>query len=64
MGLEVVVPGEAFVAFRAFEGFLAGVGSFVVLEDVLVAERAVADLAGEDFVPGGIPWGGGSDGLR
>lgn len=62
MGLEVVISCEAFMAFAAFEGFLSSVGAFMVLEDVLVAERAGADLACEEFVAGRI--GGAGRGAR
>lgn len=58
-----MVTGEPLVALGTFEGLFASVGPFVVLEDVLVAERAVADLAGEDLIPGGVPLRGGRDGL-
>lgn len=45
--LEVVVPGEALVALFALEGFLARMRPLVVLQDVLVTETAMADVARE-----------------
>ena len=39
------------VTFRALERFLAGVGAFVILQYVLVAERSGADATGEHLVP-------------
>lgn len=52
--LEVVVAREALVALAALEGLLASVRPFMVLEHVLVAEGAGADLAGEQLVAGWI----------
>ncbi len=49
--LEVVVPREALAALFALERLLAGVRALVVLQDVLVAERAMADRAAEHLVP-------------
>lgn len=52
--LQVMIPCEALVAFGALEGLLAGVCALMILQDVLVAKAAGADLAGEALVPGGI----------
>lgn len=48
--LEVVVAGETLVAFGTLKGLLAGVRSLVVLQDVLVAKGAAADLARKHLV--------------
>lgn len=50
VGLQVMVARKPLVALWALEGLLPRVRSLVVLQDVFVAEGAVADLAGEDFV--------------
>ena len=38
VSLQMVIPGESFMTFFAFEGFLSCVGSLVVLQDVFVPE--------------------------
>lgn len=49
--LEVVVARESLAALLALERLLAGVGPLVILQDVLVAERPVADGAAKHLVP-------------
>lgn len=50
VGLQMVVPREPFVTFRALERFFPGVGTFMVLQNVLVPEGAIADSARELFI--------------
>ena len=38
VSLQMVIPGESFMTFFAFEGFLSCVGSLVVLQHVFVPE--------------------------
>lgn len=51
--LEVMVPGEAFVALGTGERFFAGVGALVVLQHVFVAEASVTHAALEHLVAAG-----------
>lgn len=62
VGLEVMVTCEFLIALGTFEGFLTGVCSFVILQDVLVAKGTIADFAGEHFVFGCVFGGGGQSG--
>jgi hypothetical protein len=48
---EMVIPREPFVTDATLERFFTRVSALVVLQDVLVPERPIADFAGEDFVP-------------
>lgn len=50
VSLEVVVPSKALVALFTLEGFFPSVCPFVVLQDVFIAEAAMADVAGEFFL--------------
>ena len=38
VSLQMVIPGESFMTFFAFKGFLSCVGSLVVLQHVFVPE--------------------------
>lgn len=75
MGLEVVVAREPLATLETLEWFLARVRPLVVLQDVLVAEGSVADVAGEHLLlvvrlllrvgaRGGVALGGGARGGR
>ncbi len=46
----MVISGESFVTDFALKGFFARVRPLVVLQDVFVAEGAIADFAGEDLL--------------
>lgn len=50
MGLEMMVTREALMTDFALEGLFTGMGSLVVLKNVLVAKGSVANLACEDLV--------------
>ena len=45
----MVIPREALPALLALERLFSRVGSLVILEDVLVAERPVTDGAAKDL---------------
>ena len=52
----MVVASESLVTFLTFERLLTGVGSLMVLQDVFVPKRSVANEASEDFLTaGGAP---------
>jgi len=57
MCFEVVVPGKALVTLHALEGLLARVSSFVVLEDMLVAEGPLAHQTRKLLVSGRVRGG-------
>jgi hypothetical protein len=50
VSLQMMIASESLVTLRALERFLARVCSFMILQDVFVAERTIANLAREDFV--------------
>lgn len=50
MRLQMVIPGETFMTLGTFERFLTRVCSFVILEDVFVAEGTITHAAGELLV--------------
>ena len=54
MGFEVMITGKSLAALFALEGLFAGVRPLVILEDVFVAESAVANGTGKDLVPGWV----------
>ena len=47
---EMVITSESLVTNLTFERFLSSVGSFMVLQDMLVTKRSVANLAREDLI--------------
>ena len=47
---EMVITSESLVTNLTFKRFLSSVGSFMVLQDMLVAKRSVANLAREDLI--------------
>lgn len=50
VGLQMMVTGKPFMTLWTFEGLFSGVRSFMVLQNMFVAKRSIADFAGELFV--------------
>ena len=51
VSFQMMISGEAFATNFALKWLLTGVCTLVVLQNVFIAERSVADFACEDFIP-------------